>query len=58
MTGKEIAMPPARFAILLIVVIAAAGATIALAYWAEVPLALLWAAALAGSLILGVRRWM
>ncbi len=50
-------MPLPLFLTLLLCVIAAAGATIALAFWANVPLVALGFAALAGSLILGVRKW-
>ncbi len=51
-------MPLTTFLGLLALVILAAGATLALAFWAEVPLAALGLAALLGSLILfGVRQW-
>ncbi|MEZ5796461.1 MAG: hypothetical protein R3D63_02570 [Paracoccaceae bacterium] len=42
---------------LLVLVILAAGATLALAFWAKVPLMAISVAALAGSLILGARQW-
>jgi hypothetical protein len=38
-------------------VIAAAGATLALAFWAEVPMAAIGFAALAGTFALGARQW-
>ena len=51
-------MPVPMFLGMLALVIAAAGATIALAYWANVPLVALGFAALAGSLILTWQRHM
>lgn len=48
-------MPPRVFAILILSVIAAAGATIALWAWAGLPLVALGFAALCASLILGWR---
>jgi hypothetical protein len=50
-------MPLPYFLLLLAMVIAAAGATIALITWAGMPLVALSFAALAGSLILGARQW-
>lgn len=50
-------MPLPYFLSLIVTVIAAAGATLALAFWAHVPLVALGFAALAGSLILGARQW-
>ena len=50
-------MPLTHFLLLIGFVILAAGATIGLAVWAELPLAALGLAALAGSLILGARQW-
>ena len=50
-------MPLPYFLALLAVVILAAGATIALAFWAGVPVLALAFAALAGSLVLGIRQW-
>ena len=53
----DLHMPLPHFLLMLASVIAAAGATIALATWAELPMAALAFAALAGSLILGLRQW-
>jgi hypothetical protein len=50
-------MPLPYFLLMLASVIVAAGATIALAAWAGLPLVALGFAALAGSLILGLRQW-
>jgi hypothetical protein len=50
-------MPLPYFLAMIAAVIAAGGATIALATWAQLPLAALGFAALAGSLILGLRQW-
>jgi hypothetical protein len=50
-------MPFSTFAILILTVIAAAGATVALAWWLDVPLVALGLATLAASLIPGLRRW-
>jgi hypothetical protein len=50
-------MPLPYFLAMIAAVIAAGGATIALAAWAELPMAALAFAALAGSLILGLRQW-
>ncbi|MGL5010138.1 MAG: hypothetical protein ACRC6I_09670 [Paracoccaceae bacterium] len=50
-------MPLPYFLTMLAFVIAAAGATIALATWAGLPLAALSFAALAGTLVLGARQW-
>ena len=49
-------MPPARFAALLIAVIAAAGVTVALWAGAGLPWVVLLLAALAGTVVLGLRR--
>ena len=50
-------MPQTTFAILIVTVIGAAGATIALAAWAGFPLVALGLLALAASLWPGLRRW-
>lgn len=50
-------MPLPLFLGLIGFVITAACATLALVYWANVPLAALAFAALAGSLALGARQW-
>jgi hypothetical protein len=50
-------MPLPYFLLMLASVIAAAGATIALATWAGLPFVALGFAALAGSLLLGLRQW-
>jgi hypothetical protein len=50
-------MPVTHFLLMLTSVIAAAGATIALFAVADLPLVALGFAALAGSLILGLRQW-
>ena len=50
-------MPLPLFLAMLAFVITAAGATLALAFWAKVPLVALALAALAGSLLMGVRQW-
>jgi hypothetical protein len=50
-------MPLTHFLGLLAFVIVSAGVTIALATWAGVPFVALGFAALAGSLILGLRQW-
>jgi hypothetical protein len=50
-------MPLPYFLLMLLGVIAAAGATIALFTWTGLPLVALGFAALAGSLILGARQW-
>ncbi len=50
-------MPLTHFLGLIATVILAAAATLALAFWAQVPLVALGFAALAGSLILGARQW-
>jgi hypothetical protein len=49
-------MPPRTFALLIAAVIAAGGATIWLATWAQVPLAVLGILALVASLIIRLRR--
>ncbi|MBK6467364.1 MAG: hypothetical protein IPL38_17070 [Rhodobacter sp.] len=50
-------MPLTHFLGLLALVILAAAATLALAFWAKIPLLAIAVAALAGSVILGVRQW-
>lgn len=50
-------MPLPLFLAMIAFVIAAAGATLALAFWAKVPLIALAFAALAGSLMMGMRQW-
>ena len=50
-------MPLPLFLAMLAFVILGAGATLALAFVAEVPLIALAFAALAGSLFLGLRQW-
>lgn len=50
-------MPITHFLSLIAFVILAAGLTLGLAVWADLPLAALGFAALAGSLILGARQW-
>lgn len=50
-------MPLPLFLALIAFVIAASGATLALAFWADVPMLALAFAALAGSLALGARQW-
>jgi hypothetical protein len=50
-------MPLPHFLFLIASVILAAGATLALVFWAELPLVALGFAALAGSLLLGARQW-
>ncbi|MBC2837304.1 hypothetical protein [Paragemmobacter straminiformis] len=50
-------MPLTHFLALIAFVILAAGATLSLALWADLPLAALGFAALSGSLILGARQW-
>ncbi|MBD1203709.1 MAG: hypothetical protein H9533_06200 [Rhodobacteraceae bacterium] len=50
-------MPLTHFLMLIAFVILAAGATVSLAVWADLPLVALGLAALAGSLILGARQW-
>lgn len=51
-------MPLPHFLLMLAFVIVAAGLTLGLAVWAELPLAALAVAALTGSLVLGVRQWL
>jgi hypothetical protein len=53
--GKNMPLP--YFLLMLASVIIAAGATIALATWAGLPMMALGFAALAGSLLLGLRQW-
>lgn len=50
-------MPATRFALLLVCVIALAGATIALTVWAGFPLVALGLLVLVASLWPGLRRW-
>lgn len=50
-------MPLTHFLGLIGFVIVTAGATLALAFWAGVPVLALTFAALAGSLLLGIRQW-
>lgn len=50
-------MPLPHFLFLIASVIFAAGATLALVFWAELPLVAVGFAALAGSLLLGARQW-
>ncbi|MDQ2065052.1 hypothetical protein Q9295_01590 [Xinfangfangia sp. CPCC 101601] len=50
-------MPLTHFLTLLGFVIIAAGATLALAFWAHVPVLAISFAALAGSLFIGIRQW-
>jgi hypothetical protein len=50
-------MPLPLFLTILALAIAAAGATLALAFWAKVPLVAIGFAALAGSLLMGIRQW-
>jgi len=50
-------MPLPHLIGLIVFVIISAGATIALALWANVPLIALGFAAMAGSVVLGARQW-
>ncbi|WP_174213598.1 hypothetical protein [Paragemmobacter aquarius] len=50
-------MPLTHFLSLIAFVILAAGLTLGLAVWADLPLAALGFAALAGTLIVGARQW-
>ena len=50
-------MPLTHFLGLMTFVILAAGLTLLIAFWMNLPLAALAFAALAGSLVLGVRQW-
>jgi hypothetical protein len=50
-------MPPAVFAALILSVIVLAGLTLAVAFWAGMPLVSLGLAVLVASLIPGLRRW-
>lgn len=50
-------MPLPHLIGLIAFVIVAAGATLALALWVNVPLLALGFAAMAGSLVLGARQW-
>ena len=56
-TDRRRIMPLPHLIGLIAFVIVAAGATIALALWVNVPLIALGFAAMAGSLILGARQW-
>ena len=51
-------MPLPHFLLLVAFVILAAGLTLGLAVWADLPLAALAFAALTGSFALGVRQWL
>ena len=50
-------MPLTHFLGLVVLVILAAGATLALAFWAKIPLLALAFAAVTASIVLGVRQW-
>lgn len=50
-------MPLPLFLAMVAFVMAAAGGTIALAFWADLPLIALSFAALSASLMLGARQW-
>lgn len=50
-------MPLPLFLMMLLFVVLASGATLALAFWAKVPLLAVALAALAGSLMMGARQW-
>ncbi|MFN3845151.1 MAG: hypothetical protein ACK4RZ_04895 [Paracoccaceae bacterium] len=50
-------MPLPLFLAMLAFVIAAAGATLALMFWAQIPLLAVALVALAASLMLGLRQW-
>lgn len=50
-------MPLTHFLGLLALVVVAAGASLVLAFWAGVPVLAITLAALAGSLVLGLRQW-
>lgn len=50
-------MPLPLFLAMISFAVAAAGATLALAFWANVPLMAVAFAALAGSLMMGLRQW-
>ncbi|MFZ1470366.1 MAG: hypothetical protein WAT09_15525 [Paracoccaceae bacterium] len=50
-------MPLTHFLGLLALVILASAATLALAFWAKIPLMALAFAALAGSVVVGIRQW-
>jgi hypothetical protein len=54
---RALLMPLPLFATLVVAVIAAAGATVALAAWAGAPLAVLGFLALLASVWPGLRRW-
>lgn len=51
-------MPLPHFLLLITFVLVAAGLTLGLALWADLPLAALALAGLTGSLALGVRQWL
>lgn len=50
-------MPLPLFLAMIAFVITAGAATLALAFWAKVPLVALGFAMLAGSLLMGMRQW-
>ncbi len=50
-------MPLTHFLVLIATVILAAAATLALTFWAGLPMAAVAVAALAGSLVLGMKVW-
>lgn len=50
-------MPLTHFLGLLALVVVAAGTSLVLAFWAGVPVLAITLAALAGSLVLGLRQW-
>jgi cytochrome c-type biogenesis protein CcmH/NrfG len=56
-TQRRRTMPLPHLFGLIAFVIVAAGATLALALWAHVPLIAIGFAAMAGSLVLGSRQW-
>lgn len=51
-------MPLMHFLMLIAFVMMAAGLTLMLALWAHVPLVALGFAVLAGSVVMGVRKWL
>lgn len=54
---KESSMPLPLFLAMLAFVVVAAGSTLALAFWIDVPLLALGFAALAGSVMIGAKQW-
>ncbi|MFN3722235.1 MAG: hypothetical protein ACK4VZ_04255 [Paracoccaceae bacterium] len=50
-------MPLPLFLAMLAIVIIAAGATIALAFWVQLPILAIVLVGLTGSLMLGLRQW-